>query len=289
MGKSVRVFISSTWKDLKPEREAVEEALHRMRDTAFAGMEYFGSRPETPKEVSQAEVDRSDVYIGIFAHRYGSGITEAEYRQARQRDIPCLVYFKDDSVPVVPAHMERDAEKVTKLEALKRELKQHHTISFFHSPDHLASQVVADLHNLLGSAPLEGREEPRQSRPEYRVNIREGRGIVIGDHAQVTQTFDHGPCRTDRDAPTDPSSGYRMDVIRELLTAALDDEQLTTLCFDHFRKVYEQFSTGMSKGQKIQRLLDYCERNLVLNDLLAQVKEHNPTQFARFESRLKQS
>jgi len=113
-------------------------------------MEYFGSRPETPKEVSLAEVDRSHVYIGIFAHRYGSGITEAEYHQARKRSIPCLIYFKDDSVPVPPGCIERDPEKAAKLEDLRRELKSHHTASFFKSPDHLATQIVADLHNLLG-------------------------------------------------------------------------------------------------------------------------------------------
>ena len=121
MDKPLRIFISSTWEDLQPEREAVEKALHRMRGAAFVGMEYFGSRPETPKEVSLAEVDRSDVYIGIFAHRYGSGITEAEYRRAQERGIPCLIYFKDDSMSVPSAHREQDPEKITKLEALKDE------------------------------------------------------------------------------------------------------------------------------------------------------------------------
>jgi hypothetical protein len=161
--RPIRIFVSSTWEDLQPERKAVEQALHRMRDTAFAGMEYFGSRPETPREVSLAEVDRSHVYIGIFAHRYGSGITEAEYRRARELDIteaeyrrareldiPCLIYLKDDSVPVPPACIERDPEKIAKLEDLKRELKSHHTVSFFKSADHLATQVITDLHNLLG-------------------------------------------------------------------------------------------------------------------------------------------
>lgn len=187
--KPIRVFISSTWEDLQPEREAVEEALHRMQDTAFAGMEYFGSRPETPKEVSLAEVDRSDVYIGIFAHRYGSGITEAEYLRARERGLPCLIYLKDDSVPVPPAHIERDAAKVAKLEALKRELKGHHTLSFFKSPDQLATQVVADLHNLLKSAPTVRSEEPPQPGPKYQITITDGRGVVIGDQAQVSQQF----------------------------------------------------------------------------------------------------
>jgi hypothetical protein len=188
--RTTRIFLSSTWEDLQPEREAVEKALQRMQDTAFAGMEYFGSRPETPKEVSLAEVDRSDVYIGIFAHHYGSGITEAEYRQAQERRIPCLVYFKDDNVPVKPAHIERDPRKITKLEALKQELKQDHTVSFFRSPDHLATQVVTDLHNLLGTAPSARKEEPCQPGPKYQITITDSQGVIIGDLPQVTQYFD---------------------------------------------------------------------------------------------------
>jgi hypothetical protein len=191
MDKPIRVFISSTWLDLQPEREAVEKALHRMRDTAFAGMEYFGSRPETPREVSLAEVDRSDVYIGLFAHRYGSGITEAEYRRARERGLPCLIYLKDDDVSVPPAHMEGEPAKVAKLEALKGELKAYHTLSFFKSPDQLATQLVADLHNLLAAEkPGEPSAEPSS---EYQINITSAQGVVIGDGAQVTQVFGQEP------------------------------------------------------------------------------------------------
>lgn len=150
MKESVRIFISSTWLDLQPEREAVEKALHRLQEAEFSGMEYFGSRPETPKEASLMEVDRSDVYVGLFAHRYGSGITEEEYRRARERSLPCLIYIKDDTVPVLPAHIEREAEKITRLEALKKELREQQIVSSFTTPDQLATQVVTDLHNFLG-------------------------------------------------------------------------------------------------------------------------------------------
>lgn len=187
--RPIRIFVSSTWEDLQPEREVVEQALHRMRDTAFAGMEYFGSRPETPREVSLAEVDRSHVYIGIFAHRYGSGITEAEYRQARKRDIPCLIYFKDDSVPVPPAYIERDPERIAKLEDLKRGLKAHHTVSTFKSPDHLATQVVTDLHNLLGSTPTVREEEPSYTRNKFE-ELRDKILRIIYEHESTgTPTF----------------------------------------------------------------------------------------------------
>ena len=41
-----RVFVSSTWLDLQPERRALMEALNRMEEMRFVGMEFFGNRPD---------------------------------------------------------------------------------------------------------------------------------------------------------------------------------------------------------------------------------------------------
>jgi tetratricopeptide (TPR) repeat protein len=145
---SPKIFISSTWRDLQPERKAVEAVVHRLRDTEFVGMEYFGSRPETTLRASLGEVDRSHVYVGIFGARYGSGITEQEYRRARGLDLPCLIYFKEDST-IPPDMRETDTEKLARLAALKEELAHAHTVSTFNSPPDLAALVAADLHNWL--------------------------------------------------------------------------------------------------------------------------------------------
>jgi hypothetical protein len=83
------------------------------------------------------------------------------------------------------------------------------------------------------------------------------------------------------------ATDYDLQTVRELLTAAFNDEELTTLCFDHFRAVYEEFSSGMSKSQKLQRLIDYCERRAALDRLFSLVMERNPAQYRRFERRLK--
>ncbi len=74
--------------------------------------------------------------------------------------------------------------------------------------------------------------------------------------------------------------------IRGLVAAAFSDEELTTLCFDHFHSVYEDFGSGMSKRQKIQRLLDYCTRHGQLDKLVGLVRERNPAQYARFQEGL---
>ena len=144
----VPVFISSTWLDLQPEREAVEAALQRMRETKYAGMEYFGSRDEDTRNTSLAEVDRSQVYVGIFGGRYGSGITEAEYRRVRERKLPCFIYVKDERC-ITADEMEADADKTRRLRGLKDELHQSHTITIFGNPDDLAAKVTADLHRWL--------------------------------------------------------------------------------------------------------------------------------------------
>jgi len=77
--------------------------------------------------------------------------------------------------------------------------------------------------------------------------------------------------------------------IRDLLTAAFSDEELTTLCFDHFRPVYDNYSSGMSKSQKIQLLLDHCVRHDRVETLLNLVRERNPAQHAHFATRLNTS
>lgn len=78
---TIRVFVSSTWPDLRPEREAVEAALRHLRETEFAGMEYSGHGDEASGRASLDEVDRSHLYLCVIGGRYGFGVTEAEDRR----------------------------------------------------------------------------------------------------------------------------------------------------------------------------------------------------------------
>lgn len=76
-------------------------------------------------------------------------------------------------------------------------------------------------------------------------------------------------------------------VVRELINAAFNDEELIICCYDHFRSVHDQFSTGMSKGQKIQCLLDYANRYGQVERLLALIEQLNPSQYTRYKDRLR--
>ena len=138
---NVSVFVSSTWRDLQPERKAVETVLQRFRETRFVGMEYFGSVSADTEAASLAELDRAHLYIGLIGRRYGSGITEREYQAARKRGLDCLIYILKDSSELCSP--ESDGE-VARFQA---DLRREHTVTEFSSADDLAAKVASDLHN----------------------------------------------------------------------------------------------------------------------------------------------
>ncbi|MBI1748678.1 MAG: SUMF1/EgtB/PvdO family nonheme iron enzyme [Acidobacteria bacterium] len=170
MSRTVTVFISSTYLDLTVERQAVEKAITRLNETIPIAMEVFSSSPDTPYETCMKKVAESDIYVGIFAHRYGSipsgheqSMTALEYRKAIELHKPVLIYFTFTSEGDTPKkYTEKDpSPKRDKLITLKDELKNKHTLSYYDNPDELATLVIADIHNqVLIEAPKEVVESP---------------------------------------------------------------------------------------------------------------------------------
>ncbi|MBV7336179.1 hypothetical protein KFU94_49685 [Chloroflexi bacterium TSY] len=76
-----------------------------------------------------------------------------------------------------------------------------------------------------------------------------------------------------------------MDLLR-LIIEALTDEDLDFLCMDYFPRVFEQFSSGMSKTHKTQRLLEYCLRHIQFPHLFELIKSINCNKFAEYEDML---
>jgi hypothetical protein len=131
------------------------------------------------------------------------------------------------------------------------------------------------------------------STPAPTQSVQVGQGAIIKDSAfgdignVIVKPASPAPTVAKTHGASSPATNWNTATIRELLMAAFSDEELTTLCFDHFRPVYQEFSAGMSMGQKTQRLLDHCERHDQFGKLLALVHERNPVQYARFEERLR--
>jgi len=174
VNSSLTAFLCSTYSDLADEREAVLDAIRKLQIQHDA-MEFFGARTHQPIETCLEEVRRSDVLVVVVGHRYGSlvpergvSFSEAEYTEGHRLGKPCLVYLRDENVPVLPRHVERDPEKVRLLEAFKERLLKRHTVALFTDANDLAVRVAADLgktaHSLQEAARIES-ESPGLAGP----------------------------------------------------------------------------------------------------------------------------
>jgi len=73
INKKYQIFISSTYEDLKEEREAAIKTILCL-DHIPIGMEMFNAGDDEQWEVIRRTIDSSDYYVVIIAFRYGSTI-----------------------------------------------------------------------------------------------------------------------------------------------------------------------------------------------------------------------
>lgn len=146
------VYISSTFNDLRAERDAAYRAVRRLRHDAIA-MEDYVAADERPLERCLADVRRCDIYIGILAWRYGyvppgrsRSITELEFREALKEKKKCLIFMQDESIK--PRSTGRaDRQHILQLRAT---LGKRFLASFFTTSDDLAARVTASVANVFG-------------------------------------------------------------------------------------------------------------------------------------------
>jgi hypothetical protein len=161
----IPIFVGSTYSDLIEYRKAVMDSLHKLK-TVVNGMEYFGSKPGSPIEECLNAVRDSKIYIGIFAMRYGSiednydkSYTHLEYLEAQKLKLPSLIYIIDeDRQPILTKNIEI-GENAERLLRLKAELKKKFMVSFFTTPDDLATKIAQDLPPVLVSIGVTVKEE----------------------------------------------------------------------------------------------------------------------------------
>ncbi len=120
--KRYSVFISSTFEDLKEERQAVQDVLISAGDFPVQ-MESFPAADEDQFAFIKTLIDKCDYYVLIVAGRYGTptedGIsyTEKEYQYAVSQDIPVLVMLHDNRGGIPADKSEDTAEGKARLAA----------------------------------------------------------------------------------------------------------------------------------------------------------------------------
>jgi WD40 repeat protein len=154
----LRVYLSSTFQDLEEYRRAVFVGLDKA-GLNVARMESYPAMDRRPLQQCLDDVARSDLYVGLFAWRYGytppagqnpdgRSITELEYRHALATGIPTLLFCAHEDTQAGWPHRFVDdiaAESGRRLAALRAELAREKTIAFFRSPDELSTLVLASI------------------------------------------------------------------------------------------------------------------------------------------------
>ncbi len=144
------VMISCTARDLPEHRQEVKAAC--LRQGMFPSMmEHLPASDSEAIAISLKMVEDADIYLGIFAHRYGYvpkgydiSITEMEYNRAVERGIPRLIFLMHDEHSLKAADVEK-GEGAVKLEALKGRLGTERVVNFFTSLADLRAHVINSL------------------------------------------------------------------------------------------------------------------------------------------------
>ena len=144
----MKVFLSSTYDDLIEHRKAAHDALEQL-GLHVIWMEAFGSRPEKLTTACLKEIDECNLFVGIYAHRYGHipegkkvSITEQEFDHAQKLGKPIFGFIIDEDYPWSPKLIEYD--KRINLDAFWNKIKKQ-PIEFFTTPDNLANNVSSSI------------------------------------------------------------------------------------------------------------------------------------------------
>jgi predicted ATPase len=139
----VRVFVSSTLVELADERGAVRDAIESLRLTPV--LFEAGARAHPPRDLYRAYLDQSDVFVGVYAARYGwvapgEDVSGLEDEYLRSGDRPKLIYVK-----------KVDGAREERLEGLLERVRADDRVSYrpFRDAAELRDLVADDLATLL--------------------------------------------------------------------------------------------------------------------------------------------
>lgn len=156
-----QVFVSSTYTDLKEERQEVIQTL--LEASCFpAGMELFPATDLDRWSLIQREIDDSDYYIVIVGGRYGTvdedrglSYTEMEFDYAIEQGKPVMGFVHGDPGNIVKEKLDLDEEARQNLERFVEKVSQR-IIRYWTSPKDLGGQVAKSLIKIRQTHPAEG-------------------------------------------------------------------------------------------------------------------------------------
>ena len=193
MAKRYQVFVSSTYADLKEERQAVISALLEL-GAIPAGMELFPAADDTAWKLIQKVIQECDYYLLVMAGKYGSvdgngvSYTELEYDYAQSLGKPVMAFLHSDPEGLPQNRCEKTELAQTRLTAFAGKVKAAKHVKFWKGSEHLAGQVALSFAHFLSNYPATGwvRADEVDS-PETLAELNQLRKQVIGLEAALSR------------------------------------------------------------------------------------------------------
>ncbi|MCJ1960188.1 DUF4062 domain-containing protein [Novosphingobium mangrovi (ex Hu et al. 2023)] len=159
--KKYQVFISSTYADLKEERQILTRAILDMGHIP-AGMEMFPASDVEQLGYIKQVIDECDYYVLILGARYGSldpdGVSfterEFEYAVATKKTVLVFVHGKMDEIP--RGKTDKDEVKYRKLLDFKEKAMTDRLVKIWDTPEKLGSEAILALTKAFKSHPQVG-------------------------------------------------------------------------------------------------------------------------------------
>lgn len=190
MERREQVFVSSTYVDLKEERQEVIQTLLEA-DCIPAGMELFPASDDDRWTLIKRVIDDCDYYIVVVGGRYGSvdpeaelSYTEMEFDYAVAVEKPVLGFLHGDPGSIPADKTDLNDESRQKLEAFRDKVAER-MVKYWHNPSELGGQVAKSLIQIRKTHPAEGWVRARDAvTPELQAELAELRARVAELNAE---------------------------------------------------------------------------------------------------------
>ncbi len=161
MDKRYQVFVSSTYSDLKEERQHVLQTLMEM-DCIPAGMELFPAVDEEQWEFIKKVINDCDYYLLIIGGRYGSittdGIsyTEKEFDYAVSQNLKIIALIHGSPEKIEFGKSESNSELREKLDEFRKKVMTGRLVKFWEAAKELPGLVSLNLTKTIKMYPAIG-------------------------------------------------------------------------------------------------------------------------------------
>jgi len=161
LDKRYQVFVSSTYADLKQERQQVLQTLMEM-DCIPSGMEMFPATDEEQWEFIKKVIDDCDYYLLVIGGRYGSlsddGIsyTEKEYQYAVEKGIKVIAFIHESPEELSVNKTDIDPKLMAKLKAFRKNVSTGRLVKFWKQANELPGLVALSLTKTIKMYPAIG-------------------------------------------------------------------------------------------------------------------------------------